>query len=105
MSEMIDFYNNKFGPNTLVKMVNIGKRGQRSPELTLQAAKEVYLTHLRKPYLNDVTIGQMVHATARKFQRENKKLEVDAWEFLEKLSRPRNFRQKLSNWMQWGKWE
>jgi hypothetical protein len=103
--ELIEFYNNKFGPHALVKMVNIGKRNHRLPEHTLQAAEEVYLTHLKEPYLNDVTIGQMVHAVARRFQREKKATEIDAWDFLEKLSRPRSFRQKLGNWMKWGKWE
>ena len=103
--KMVAFYNNKFGPNTLVKMVNIGKRKDRSPEHTLQAAEEVYRRNIKTPFSNDATIGQMVHATARRFHRENKKSEIDAWEFLERLSRPRSFRQKFGNWMQWGKWE
>ena len=51
-------------------MVNIGKRKDRSPEHTLQAAEEVYRRNIKTPFSNDATIGQMVHATARDIPRQ-----------------------------------
>jgi len=105
MSEMIEFYNNKFGPKAVAKFVNVGKRREHSPEHTLEALNEVYRTHMETPFTSNTIIGQMVHATAAGFHRQSKVSEIDAWEYLEKLSAPKTFRQKLSNWMQWGKWE
>ena len=103
--EMISFYDNKFGQKALAKFVSVGKRMGRSPEHTLQAATEVYAAHLDNPFPSNIIIGQKIHGVAARLDREKKKTEVDAWEFLTKLSTPKTFRQKFKNWMQWGKWE
>jgi hypothetical protein len=103
--ELIEFFDTRFGQKSLVKFVNVGKRRQHSPEYTLKAAYEVYESHLQSPFTSNTIIGQMVHATASRLHRQNRKAEIDAWEFLEKLSKPRTFKQKLKNWMKWGKWE
>lgn len=103
--EMISFYDNKFGQKAVAKFVSVGQRRQHSPEHTLDALREVYENHIDTPFTSNTIIGQMVHATAARFHRQSKASEVDAWEFLTKLSTPRTFRQKFKNWMQWGKWE
>jgi len=103
--EMIAFYDNKFGQKAAAKFVNVGKRRKHSPEHTLEALGEVYRIHMEKPFSSNTIIGQMVHATAARLHRLNQKSQVDVWDFLEKLSKPKTFRQKLKNWMKWGKWE
>ena len=103
--ELIEFFDSRFGQKSLVKFVNVGKRMMHSPEHTLEAAREVYMEHLEKPFPSNVIIGQKVHGVAARLHRLNRKSQVDAWDFLERISKPRTFRQKLKNWMHWGKWE
>ena len=103
--EMIAFYNKKFGHQAIAKFFTVGRRREHSPEHTLEALSEVYDTHRNTPFTGNTIIGQMVHARAAGFRRQDKPTEIDAWEILKKLSTPKTFRQKLSNWMQWGKWE